>query len=427
MPHQEALTVMTKIQSGKMDALKTLLGTISEDVKDNRIIPFKEFTHVHFARFVILDEETDLTGQMIQPSLVFTSNVDAPLTAHLDELVNKFGPGIDQIFSHCEDYPAPNQRIPENRLTFLRSHRLDYQAFYVNTVGRSVQQVCQEAYLRETIEEFLDRERHNSDWSDQSPAQIRALIQNFVESQADLSWAKTPPSPPELGWRVRQFLAKVGIPLGLLLIAPLVLLVLPIWLVLLRIHENRDIPENIRTDQKRVRKLREAEDFVVQNQFSAVGFIKPGWFRRITVRVILFLVNYGIRHLYNRGRLTGVTTIHFARWVPIDEGRRLLFCSNYDGSLESYMDDFIDKVAWGLNAVFSNGVGYPRTRWLIKGGAQDEQAFKSFLENHQLQTQVWYAAYDRLTAINIENNAEIRKGLYGSLSEQATEAWLHRF
>ena len=91
------------------------------------------------------------------------------------------------------------------------------------------------------------------------------------------------------------------------------------------------------------------------------------------------------------------------------------------------MDDFIDKVAWGLNAVFSNGVGYPRTRWLIKGGAQDEQAFKSYLENHQLQTQVWYAAYDRLTAVNIENNMEIRKGLSGSLSQQATEAWLRRF
>jgi hypothetical protein len=35
----------------------------------------------------------------------------------------------------------------------------------------------------------------------------------------------------------------------------------------------------------------------------------------------------------------------------------MLFASNYDGSLESYMDDFINKVAWGLNLVFSNGVG----------------------------------------------------------------------
>ena len=65
-------------------------------------------------------------------------------------------------------------------------------------------------------------------------------------------------------------------------------------------------------------------------------------------------------------------TIHFARWVFIDGKRRMFFASNYDGSLESYMDDFIDKVAWGLNLVFSNGVGYPRTSWLVRGGARNE-------------------------------------------------------
>ena len=53
-------------------------------------------------------------------------------------------------------------------------------------------------------------------------------------------------------------------------------------------------------------------------------------------------------------------TIHFARWVLLDDNRRLFFASNYDGSLESYMDDFINKVAWGINLVFGNGVGFPR-------------------------------------------------------------------
>ena len=225
---------------------------------------------------------------------------------------------------------------------------------------------------------------------------------------------------------MRQLLELVAVPVGLLILSPLILLLLPIWAVLLRVHEKRDIPEDIQPDNQRVRQLRDVEDMVVQNPFSAVGFIKPGWFRRTTVKVLLFLVNYGIRHIYNRGRLTGVRTIHFARWVSIDEYRRLLFCSNYDGSLESYMDDFIDKVAWGLNAVFSNGVGYPRTNWLVLDGARAEQAFKAYLENHQLHTQVWYAAYNRLTAVNIENNAEIRQGLYGAMSQQAAEAWLRR-
>ena len=86
-------------------------------------------------------------------------------------------------------------------------------------------------------------------------------------------------------------------------------------------------------------------------------------------------------------------TIHFARWVFLDGKRRVFFASNYDGSLESYMDDFIDKIAWGLNVVFSNGVGYPRTSWLVLGGARDELAFKDYLRTHQVPTRVWYSAY----------------------------------
>ena len=38
------------------------------------------------------------------------------------------------------------------------------------------------------------------------------------------------------------------------------------------------------------------------------------------------------------------------------------------------MDDFINKVGWGLNLVFSNGVGWPRTDWLITRGARREHA-----------------------------------------------------
>jgi hypothetical protein len=101
-----------------------------------------------------------------------------------------------------------------------------------------------------------------------------------------------------------------------------------------------------------------------------------------------------------------------------------MFASNYDGSLESYMDDFIDKVAWGLNAVFSNGIGYPRTNWLVLDGARDELAFKNFLRLRQIPTQVWYSAYGNLTAMNIQNNAKLRAGLSGHMSPTDVEQWL---
>jgi hypothetical protein len=130
------------------------------------------------------------------------------------------------------------------------------------------------------------------------------------------------------------------------------------------------------------------------------------------------------RHVFNHGSLAGVKTIHFAHWTKLDSGRRLIFASNYDGTVKSYNDDFIDKVWWGLNLVFSNGVGWPKTVLLIWGGAQDEQAFKYYLRRHQIPTQVWYSAYPDLTAVNIDNNAKIRAGLVGSMSSEEAEQWL---
>ena len=140
---------------------------------------------------------------------------------------------------------------------------------------------------------------------------------------------------------------------------------------------------------------------------------------------MLWLLNFAARHIYNRGRLARVGTIHFARWVFLDDRRRLLFCSNYDGSLESYMDDFINKAGFGLNLVFSNGIGYPRTRFLIFGGAKEEQQFKNFLRRHQLPTDVWYKAYPGLTAFDLARNSRIREGLARKATTDAeARRWL---
>ena len=110
----------------------------------------------------------------------------------------------------------------------------------------------------------------------------------------------------------------------------------------------------------------------------------------------------------------------------MDSGRRVVFCSNYDGSPSSYQDDFIQRVAFGMNLVFSNGRGWPRTFLLLFRGARDEQSFKAFWRAHQLDTQVWFQsdAYQGLTAINVARNARVRAGLSASLRGAELEAWL---
>ena len=164
--------------------------------------------------------------------------------------------------------------------------------------------------------------------------------------------------------------------------------------------------------------LARLEDHDVSNQFTVLGSVKPSLFRSVVLTTILWLIDYGARHIYNRGRLGRIQTIHFARWAFLDGKKRVLFISNYDGSLEAYMDDFINKVGWGLNLVFSNGVGYPRTHWLVRDGSKSEQQFKYTLRRHQLPTQVWYKAYPGLTAFDIARNTRIREGCRAQVDDR---------
>jgi hypothetical protein len=429
MPHQVALTIRARIRPGQAGALKHLLTSMA-DPAANRAIPFERLGTTHFARLFVLDEVDAApdgnAGAVIPASLVYMSDIDAPVWRHLAALVRIGGARLDAVFGHCEGWPSSSAGTWP-RVAWLRARRIKTDVVYVNTVGRSVAQVHDERRLRQAIEEFLDARQ--AEWPGSDPVRIHAAVRQFVAGRPDLRWALQPARGPGLAFRVRSKLHKVGGALLVLLFSPLLLALLPLWAVLLRRHERRDVPdEPVPPSRERLRELADLEDHVVQNPFTAVGVAKPGRFRFLTMLAVLRLVNYFTRHVFNRGSLTRVRSIHFARWVAIDDRRRLIFASSYDGSLESYMDEFIDKVAWGLNAVFSNGVGYPRTRWLVLDGANDERAFKAFLRNRQIPTHVWYSAYDDLSTLNIENNAAIRAGLAGAEAptRSQVEAWLAR-
>ncbi|MGH2698235.1 MAG: hypothetical protein ACRDJL_03410 [Actinomycetota bacterium] len=424
MSHQLAATVVAPIRPGQTDELRRILASFAAGDATTGRLAFGKIRAVHFARLLVLEETTDLEGEPLPARIFFLSDIDAPLQKYLDDLCELGGDALDRIFECCEGYPTQRPLTNQDRADFLRAHMVEPAAMYVNTVGRTAEQVQQEAELREAIGEYLDRPE--LDFSNLEPLEIQSRVRTYVEGQEGLRWAKLPPSRPGLRWRIGEVLHLVGVPLLLLVLSPVILVALPVWIVLVRLHELGDKPKDEKPDEGHAKELASLEDHIVQNQFSATGYMKPGLVRRLTTVGILWLANYGTRHIFNRGRLTGVKTIHFARWVFLDDKRRLLFASNYDGSLESYMDDFIDKVAWGLNAVFSNGVGYPKTSWLVLGGAKNEQAFKNFLRVHQLPTDLWYSAYPQLTAQNIENNAHIRAGLFASLNEDQAEEWVRR-
>jgi hypothetical protein len=421
MPHQVALTLAAHVRPGEVERLEHLLETMGDGVANDSLVDFNALGGVHFARFVLVEEAIDLRGQPLRPLLLYMSDLDVSRERHLDDLVDSAGDGIDQLFGLCDSYPESAQRTRERRLAYLRQHRVKEQAFYVNTVGRTRKQIREEAELRERLEAFLDGAE---DFRRKTPQEIRRALQAQVATDDSLAWARKPPAGIDRKFRLLELAHMVGVPLLLLVLSPLLLLAAPIFLILLRLHERSDTAPHVKPPPELVRELAALEDHLVHNPFTAIGLIKPGLFRRLTLRGVLYAINYTTRHVFNRGNLAGVKTIHFARWIFLDDKRRVIFASNYDGSLESYMDDFIDKIAWGLNIVFSNGSGYPRARWLVADGARDELAFKDYLRLHQVPTRVWFSAYGRLTNANIANNERIRAGLADHADPDKPERWL---
>jgi hypothetical protein len=415
MPHQVALTLVAQVRPGEVGSLQTLLESMGNGVANGSVVDFAALDGVHFARFIALDEAKDLHDEPLPAALLYMADLDISRQQHLGQLVDQAGEGLDRLFAHCEGYPDRPTR--ERRLDYLRRHRVREQAFYVNTVGRTRRQIRGEAELRERLEDFLDGA---GELRQKDPRTVRRAVRDHIETVPTLRWALKPPEGLDLGFRLRELAHLVGVGLLVLLLLPLLLLTAPVFLVLLRRHERRDKAPHVKPPPELVQELASLEDHLVHNPFSALGFVKPGLFRRMTLTGVLFAINYVTRHVFNRGNLAGVKTIHFARWVFLDGKRRVIFASNYDGSLESYMDDFIDKIAWGLNIVFSNGYGYPNARWLIADGCRDELAFKDYLRLHQVPTRVWYSAYGQLSAANVGNNARIRAGING----EPTEEWL---
>jgi hypothetical protein len=430
MTPQSSFMVLAAVLEGKVDELRALLASMNRAPgvvdPDNELVPFGQFDRLHVARFVVLEAPTadDITVYGMAPrpwppSLVFLGDIDGPADSFLHDLVARADPGLRRIFAHCQDF-SPNVDL----LAWMKRHERRSAATYVNWLGRTVRQVREEQALHAALLGQLH------DGAAMAPGDLPSVVRNrlarFVDTERQAGRIKlTPPAPTPKDWRLRKRLHAIGVPIALVAMAPFLLVTSPVLVYLLRRREKTDPDTAPHPGEDHIRRTAELEDQEIANQFTVFGDLKPGLFRRWLTVFLLWLLNYSARHIFNRGYLTRVQTIHFARWVFLDDRRRLFFASNYDGSLESYMDDFINKVAWGINLVFSNGIGYPRTRWLILDGAKDEQKYKRVLRRHQLPTDVWYKAYPGLTVVDLERNSRIREGLERpSMTDKEAREWL---
>jgi hypothetical protein len=144
--------------------------------------------------------------------------------------------------------------------------------------------------------------------------------------------------------------------------------------------------------------------------------VKPGALRLWTLRLVLWFVHLAGIMYFNRGKLGGIPSIHFARWVILDKEKfglpLLLFLTNYDGSWDSYLGDFVDDASEGVSGIWSNTGGFPRTWGVVfGGGSRFEKQFKAYARQGQQRTLAWFSAYPNVSVGQKLSNAAVRRAL----------------
>jgi hypothetical protein len=429
MTPQDHFLVVAPIRAGQESPLRALLHSMNAEpgVADpgNLIVPFARFERLHFVRLMLLDDalQADLRIHGEEPRrlptcLAFMGDCDGPAGTMLADLAERAGPGLSRIFGHCEGFTRS-----ADLLAWMRARTRPSAASFVNWVGRSVRQIGEESALQRALAARVPRRPLAAPGDAE---RVRRELAAWIATEIGAGrLALTPEPPTPLGWRIEKLAHALAVPLVAIVALPFLIVAAPFLAWLLRRRETEDpefCPRPLAAD---LETLQELEDRGITNQYTAIGAVKPGRFRRWLLTVLLVLTDYACKQIFTRGFLARVQTIHFAHWFFFDDKTRVVFLSNYDGSHQGYMDDFINKVGWGLNLLFSNGVGWPRTRWLIFGGSRIEQSFKYYQRRHQVPTQVWYKAYPGLALVELKRNHRIREGLErATMSDAEALAWL---
>ena len=126
--------------------------------------------------------------------------------------------------------------------------------------------------------------------------------------------------------------------------------------------------------------------------------------------------------------LLGLSLIHFARWVMIKradwpdlgQGKQdlgndyMLFCSNFNGTWDQYIDAFSDGIPDGLDLFWYSSVKWPHSIPIT--------TFKDYINHNQISTDYYFNATPRAAQRDIKASLGVYKELkdlaktHGSMS-----------
>jgi Dyp-type peroxidase family len=456
------ITIIAALPREKVDAVRleieSLFGNPANVAIRQRIEAQGADDALHFASLHALVTDGGARGHIVFEFSADGNDVDA-----VRRIADQLGEPLQAIFCHARDWTG-RQSVE----TYLRRHIVTpgHGLFskpglcFAGTPGMTVGRIRREARLAKLVTSLISAQAGGLAPLDRVDSVRTAL-------GGEWNWALDPPPGPagdiiEMGTsgKIALMLTSFGKtylwPFGIFLVLGsiyaagtaqhhmaataisflwrAVLIIFAALIVIfgftyrkLRHLEQRDWTNDRTVSRAAVGAMFERENHCAQNHMISQTVRKPGLVRAFTLRIALWVVATLSTVNAKPGFLSDIGTIHFARWVTIPGTRDLLFFSNYGGSWESYLEDFITKAHAGLTSVWSNTIGFPRTKNLFQDGATDGERFKQFARESMTHTSFWYSAYPDLSTANIRTNALIRRGLALAQSDDDAIRWLALF
>jgi len=419
------LTVLAAIRRGEEASLRDTLRAIGDDIRGKSLragigrphVDFARSRSIHFARFAIL---RDPERGPAAARLLFSSNYDGTLENHIAELIDLTS-DMDAIWGRCDGYEGV-AAFP----AFIRARAHEPAAFYIAFRDQSVETIRRACVLRSHLRELLESNPTAAAatlrtqgaaggfgaWWARVSERLRTAIERSVRGAPVLA---------DFIRAVRRDGARTVVSAAKKIIATLDRY--PVFRFVNRLTGNRLPPrksvfssvalDNCAPPQPRADgdEIPPAfptpptfrEDVITQNQLTLVTVVNPQQVHR--VKAVMASIDSYAKRLAPAGSLIGISTIHFVRWLLVDDDRRLIMLSDYDGSWENYIDEFAEMILSGLDAIWESSFGFP------PDGARDLPAFKRFLRAHQVPAEVFFSAYPDQTVLNLSNNLKLARAI----------------
>ena len=136
------LTCITPLKPGAATSLRQVLAALQ--IRPDS--PIKQINTIHFARWVIFDNDQ---------RLLFTSNFDGTWEDYLRDFSVKTPEGMDAIFGHCDGYPAGGCKDFEAFKAYVHKYQVPTDLFYAAYPDLTVKAVLEAARVKTLTDDFL--------------------------------------------------------------------------------------------------------------------------------------------------------------------------------------------------------------------------------------------------------------------------------